>query len=166
MNKILMVLAWAIVALPASGRAQQAMTDEERAWFDLIRADIRTEKEGLVRETMALEGAADAAFQPIYAAYSEDLKMIWDSKIELIEAYAADYGTMTDERASTLAEWAMDLEVQRIQLLRETFRELADHPDIGAVDAARFIQVENRIDMLVNMEIMTELPMLERGGGM
>lgn len=166
MKKILLVLVWAIVALPASARAQQAMTDEERAWFDLIRADIRSEKEGLVRETMALEGAAEVAFQPIYDAYSEELKKIWDSKIELIEAYAADYDTMTDERASTLAEWAMDLEVQRIQLLRETFRKLADHPDIGAVEGARFIQVENRIDMLVNMEIRTELPMLERRGGM
>lgn len=161
MNKILMIAACALLALPAAAQAQQSMTDEERAWFDLIRTDVRAQKAVLVGETLSLTTEQAAAFWPIYEEYEGELKMIWDSHLELIEAYAASYDSMTDEVANTLAEWAMELEIQRIQLLRETFREMADHEAIGAVTAAHFIQVENRIDMLVNMEIMTDLPMLE-----
>ncbi len=161
MKKLILVGALLVVA-PGVVEAQET---EEQAWLDLIRADIRTEKEALVRETMGLTGAADAAFWPIYAEYSEELNMIWSSHIELIEAYAEAYGMMTDETASDLAEWSMELEVQRVQLLKETFRALADHEDIGAILAARFIQVENRIDLLVNLEITTRLPMLELPGG-
>ena len=112
-------------------------------------------------EALSLTEEKAAVFWPVYEEYEAELKMIWDSHLELIEAYAASYDNMTDELANTLAEWAMDLEVQRIQLLRETFRTMADNEAIGAVTAAHFIQVENRIDMLVNMEIMTELPMLQ-----
>jgi hypothetical protein len=166
MKKILIAVAFALVGLPATGQAQQGMTDEEQAWFDLIRADIRSEKEALVRGSMGLEGVADAAFWPLYAEYSNDLRLIWDSHIELIEAYAASYDNMTEDVANTLAEWAMDLEVQRIQLMKETFRKMADNPDLGAVHAARFLQVENRIDMLVNLEITAQLPILEAPGGM
>jgi Spy/CpxP family protein refolding chaperone len=161
MKKILMIAACALVALPAAGQAQQSMTDEERAWFDLIRTDVRAEKAAMVGETLSLTEEQGAAFWPLYQEYEGELKMIWDSHIELIEAYAASYDSMSDEVANTLAEWAMELEIQRIQLLRETFRTMADYEAIGAVTAAHFIQIENRIDMLVNMEIMTDLPMLE-----
>lgn len=161
MKKILTIVACALVALPAATSAQQSMTDEERAWFDLIRTDVRAQKAALVGEALSLTEEKAAVFWPVYEEYEAELKMIWDSHLELIEAYAASYDNMTDELANTLAEWAMDLEVQRIQLLRETFRTMADNEAIGAVTAAHFIQVENRIDMLVNMEIMTELPMLQ-----
>ena len=149
MKKILMIAACALVALPAAGQAQQSRTD------------VRAQKATMVGETLSLTEEQSAAFWPLYQEYEGELKMIWDSHLELIEAYAASYDNMSDEVANTLAEWAMELEIQRIQLLRETFRTMADNEAIGAVTAAHFIQIENRIDMLVNMEIMTDLPMLE-----
>jgi hypothetical protein len=161
MKKILMIVACGLVGLPAAGQAQQSMTDEEQAWFDLIRTDVRAQKAAMVGEALSLPADKAAVFWPLYEEYEGELKMIWDSHLELIEAYAASYDNMTDEVANTLAEWAMDLEIQRIQLLRETFRKMADNENIGAVTAAHFIQLENRLDMLVNMEIMTALPMLE-----
>lgn len=164
MKKLLLLAAVTLMALPVGAMAQ--ITDEEAAWLDLIRADIRVEKEALVRESMGLTGPADTAFWPLYAEYTEDLRLIWTSRVELIEAYAVAYEGMTEEVASELAEWSMDLDVQQIQLLKETFREMADHEDLGAIHAARFIQVESRIDLLVNLEITAALPILERPGGM
>lgn len=165
MKKILMLAALVLLALPAGLEAQQGMTDEEAAWFELIRADMRGEKRSFVEETLALPDDVGAAFWPLYDEYENELKMIWDSSVELIEAYAASYENMSDEVANELAEWAMELDIQRVQLLRETFRKMADNPDIGAIHAAHFIQVENRIDMLVNLEISTHLPMLQARSG-
>jgi hypothetical protein len=159
MKKMLMMLALALLVVPVAAQAQQGMTAEEEAWFDLIRADIRADKASMVRQAMNLNAEHLTAFEPIYADYEVELKQIWDSHLELIEAYAASYEDMSDEVANTLAEWAMELEVQRIQLLKETFRTMSDA--IGAVHAARFIQIENRIDMLVNLEIMSQMPMLQ-----
>jgi hypothetical protein len=159
MTKILMIAACTLLALPVAVQAQEGTTAEEEAWFDLIRTDVRAEKATLVRQALDLNAEQLTAFEPIYEEYEGELKLIWDSHLELIETYAAQYETMTDEQAEELGEWAMELEIQRIQLLRETFRTLIE--GIGAVQAARFIQVENRLDMLVNMEIMSELPMLE-----
>ena len=162
MKKILMIAACALVGFPVGSVAQESLTEEEAAWFDLIRADIREDKAEFVGEAMSLSVDEAAVFWPLYEEYEAELKLIWDSHLELIEEYAANFEGMSDEKANELGEWALDLEVQRIQLLKETFRTMSD--DMSAVTAARFIQIENRIDMLVNLEIMSELPMLEPRG--
>ena len=158
MKRRLMLAVALILAAPAAVQAQEAASEEE-AWLDLMRADIRAEKTSIVRQAMNLNAEQLTAFEPLYAEYEGELAMIWDSHLELLDRYAATYQNMDDATANELAEWAMELEVQRVQLLRETFRAMSDA--IGPVNAARFIQVENRIDLLVNLEITSRLPLVQ-----
>ncbi len=82
-----------------------------------------------------------------------------DDRIQNIRDYANTYTTMTDATASELATRALDIETQELQLLRDYFMKVESALD-GAM-AARFIQVEHRIETLLDLQLAADLPLLE-----
>src|SRR6187549_2502214 len=52
-----------------------------RAYVELLRADIRAEKVGIITELMAFTEAEDKAFWPIYREYDTELMALNDEKL-------------------------------------------------------------------------------------
>ena len=67
---------------------------------------------------------------------------------------------MTDEKAGELARKALDLEVQRTALKKKYFERV--EKAMSSVIAARFLQAENQINMLLDLELASELPLIQK----
>jgi hypothetical protein len=138
---------------------QETREENLMAYAELLRSDIRTMKVAIITEIMQFSETEDAAFWPIYREYEVELAKINDERLALITQYAEAYGKMTNEVADRLATGALGLEDRRQALKAKYYARFKSV--LPAVTAARFLQVENQILLLLDLQIAASLPIVK-----
>jgi len=72
--------------------------------------------------------------------------------------YSRSYNTMTDEKADQLIKNAMAYQKQRDELLGKYYERIKQ--ELGAVTAARFVQVEHQLLTIIDLRIASSLPVV------
>jgi hypothetical protein len=166
MNIRFAVLALALLA--ASGLWAQDKTVQppaqsqelnRQAYTQLLRMDLKAQKEAIIRETMQLDPQQASAFWPIYREYDAEQTKLWDQKLAIVQNYAANFLTMTNEKADELAQQVMQLDEKRMAL-REKYYAIVKKA-LAPILAARFFQVENQIQLIMDLQIASNLPIIE-----
>ena len=110
---------------------------------------------------MQLSAADAAKFWPIYEQYDEELAKLNDQRVANIKEYASSYDQMTDDKADELIHKAMSFRKQRAELLAKYY-ELVKQ-SLGGITAARFIQVEDQLLLIIDLQIDSSLPVVGQG---
>ena len=129
------------------------------AYIELLKSDMRTEKVAVITEALQLTSEESSAFWPIHREYELELSKIVDDRIELIKDYAQHYDNLTNEKAKELAKTVFELEKRRTKLKKKYFKKF--EKAVSAVVAAKFIQIEKQINLLVDLQIASELPLIK-----
>jgi hypothetical protein len=154
------LVIWTFGCLVAVPAWTQALNDQEsQTYTDLLRKDLRQQKQSLVDQAMGLEAAQKAQFWTIYAKYQKELDAIWDQRVANIKKYADNFDKMTDPVADELANTMLNIEGQRTALRKKYY---ADYKaKMGARVAARFLQVEATIGAMMDIQLGTEIPIIK-----
>ena len=80
-----------------------------RAYVELLRSDLRSQRVALITELMNFTEAEDAKFWPVHREYETELAKVNDDRIVLIKE-DANYEKLTDEAADRFARGALDVE--------------------------------------------------------
>lgn len=131
----------------------------DQAYIRLLRADLKKSKERIVKEAMQLNDQEAAAFWPVYREYDAEQTKLGDQKLAIVNDYAQNFITMNDEKADQLAHRAMALDDQRMAL-KKRYYELMKKA-LPTVLVVRFFQVENQIQLIVDLQIASNLPIIE-----
>jgi hypothetical protein len=78
---------------------------------------------------------------------------------KLIESYAADYQTMTDEKAKKLTAEMVAIEKAEAGLKESSVPKLSKV--LPPKKVARYLQIENKIRALVKYELAGEIPLVQ-----
>ncbi len=148
----------------ATVAAQQPTPDQTKeanlkAYVELLRKDVKKDKVAIVSELMDLGPADSAKFWPVYNEYDKALTVLADQRIALIRMYAENYGSMTDEVATKLANGVFDLDTKRNTMKRQYFQKMSQA--LSPKLAARFIQIENQLEKIIDLQIASSLPVIE-----
>ncbi len=130
-----------------------------RAYVELLRSDVRSQKVAILTEMMNFNEQEDAKFWPIYREYDAELSKINDDRVTLIQEYAKNYEEMTDTVADRIARGALDLEARRHALKQKYYDRLESA--LSPKTAARFLQVENQLLMIIDLQISAALPVVK-----
>jgi hypothetical protein len=148
---------------PAPAPAPVATTQPDpgnlRAFIELARSDIRTMKTAVIAENLPLTYDEAAEFWPVQREYEFELNKLVDERLALIMKFGPSAHAMTDEQAKELAKAAFDLEDKRTALKRTTFEKMCEV--VPAAKAARFFQVENQLNALIDLRLAAELPLIK-----
>jgi hypothetical protein len=126
--------------------------------IELMRMDVRAEKADIVAKTMELNADEAAAFWPVYKRYEAEGKALGDERLAIITDYANNIDALTDEKAKDLVTRAVALEGKEHALKERYLKEfLAVLP---AKVVARFYQVDNRINTLIDLELSGQIPLV------
>jgi len=127
-----------------------------RAFVELARKDIMLQKATIVAENLPLTEAEAAEFWPIHREYEAELSKLNDRKLELALKFISQQGQMNDEEARVLAKNVFSMEGQRTALKRKYFSKF--QKAIPATKAARFFQIENQLNMVLDLRLAAALP--------
>jgi len=159
---VLALLAGAPLASAQTAGTQAADDTRDtnlRAYVELLRSDLRTQKVAIITEVMAFTEEEDAKFWPLYRQYETELAKINDDRIKGIKEYADNFDKITDELADRLVRAALSLEERRNALKLQTYERLKSA--LSPKTAARFLQVENQILLLLDLQIASSLPIVQ-----
>jgi hypothetical protein len=152
--------AAAAIGSPGVAVAQEPTAAELEEMIELARVDLKKQRVRVVGDAMEFAGDEAAAFWPIYKEYEAEFTKQGDARLALIEDYAEHASAMTNEKANELAKRALDLEAERTALKRKYFEKIAKA--LSPIVAARFIQVENQLEALIDLQIAAQVPLVEK----
>jgi len=138
-----------------------ALSNEDlnlRAYMELLRTDVRKQKTDIMGQVMQFDTDEAAKFWPIYNAYDAELKLTGEQKLAMIKKYSDNYENMTDAIADELVRDAAQIDRQRFDLKVKYYGQVKEA--LGSITAARFIQVENQLLMLIDLQIASSLPVI------
>ena len=154
MNPYLMnVVLVAAVAMSMAGTVQA----QDEAYLALLRADVQANKTAIMTEAMMLTDEQGAAFWPIYREYLAELSKIKDKHLEMIKEYAANFDTLSDDKAKDIAKTWFNLKKKQLSLLEKTHKKVSKELNPGI--ASRFVQVDNVLNMFINLQIASQMPL-------
>jgi len=129
--------------------------------IDLLRKDVRQAKAEIMGSVMVLSADDAAKFWPIYNEYDAELARLNDQRVQNIKEYARAFDQMTNEKADELIQKSLAYQNQRANLLAKTYERVKQA--VGAITAARFAQVENRLLLIIDLQIVSALPVVSQG---
>jgi hypothetical protein len=141
-------------ALVAPYAAQAQSTHDEQQ--QLI-AQIQHDKRAIVLKTLALDDAQVRAFTPIYDSYQVERKRLFDRTADLLELYASHYESMSDQAAKRILKDWFALQDDEVGLTREYAKQL--EKVLPPAMVVRFVQIENKLDTLLQMKAVNNIPL-------
>jgi hypothetical protein len=150
-------------AKPTAGLGkQQAASNEDtntRAYIELLRTDLRNSKTEIVGAVMQLDATEAAKFWPIYKEFEKEYMIVGDKIVAAVKAYADGFPDLTEALADQLANQVLSIEQERNALKKKYYDRMK--AGVGAFTAARFLQVENQLERLIDLQIAAQLPVME-----
>jgi hypothetical protein len=147
----------------AADTASSTLSDREkniRVYIELMRRDLRQNKAAIMDDVMQLDARDALKFRPIYVEFEAALARLYDEVVVLIRDYVARYQNLSGADADDLANRLLDLEQRRNETKRKYYEQFKAALD--PIIAMRFLQVENQIERLIDLQIASELPVVER----
>lgn len=160
-----LIVAALALSLSVAGRAQStssAAENEEanlKAYVEMLRKDLKKDKVAILTELMQLTPEESARFWPVYQEYDSVLSRFADERIAFIRMYAENFSALTDAKTAEIANGLIDLELKRTQLKKQYFQKISQA--VSVKQAARFLQIENQIEKLIDLRISASLPIVE-----
>ena len=158
----LMVCVGGAIMAAESKKAQPTETDPAaclEACIQLLRSDLQAQKAALIAANLILTDAEAQGFWPMYRKYDVEMAAINDRTVAFLREYGAAGGVFSDQRAAELLGIWFDIQDQKLRVRRfysKQFREV-----LPSAKVSRFFQIDNRIDLMLQVQIANTLPLLQ-----
>jgi hypothetical protein len=148
---------WGSTATTVSADSPRLTSDD---YLNLLRIDLRATKAQILADAMELTAEESTAFWRIYSEYDTELSKLNAKRISLLREFAQCYAAIDDEKAAQLSERSFEFMQRRLDLLQKFSRKIAKATT--PIVAARFAQIENHLQMMVDVQIASEFPLIPR----
>ena len=123
-----------------------------------VRADMQANRADVLAKNLSMTAAEAAKFWPVYEAYQKEQDAIMDEHLKGVQRYIEAFATLDDAGALALIKTHLDRD-ERMNSLRQ--KALVDFQRVvGTKLAARAIQVDRRLSLVYQLEIVSKIPLI------
>jgi len=162
-NKTPVILICFMLVLSATTANAQSSTDAVMSSQELQAAKelIEIERDMALIINLDLTAEESETFWPLYDEYRQKVRSIRGRKLSLIEAYAERYraGTVDDEFAEMAIKDSLKIQLETVKVRQKYWKKF--RRIVPATKAARFYQLENRMDMEIDYVLAGGIPLVE-----
>ena len=136
--------------------------DLVKTYIDSMRLELSQGKVNLIGQAIKMDSEQAAIFWPLYQKYESELFAIGDQRLALIKRFLAAHKTQTldDQDAQEMATEWFKQSGDRLDLLKKYYTLISDK--MSPVQAIQFVQVENRVNMVIDIIIASEMPLFKQ----
>jgi hypothetical protein len=140
--------------------AQPAAAQQVDSWtvIQQLQADLKADRQAVVAANLPLTEGEARVFWPVYKEYRAEVEKLGDRTAKLVVAYAANYQTMDDTKAEAFFNELLAIDRARVAV-REKYVPRV-RKVLPSLKAARFFQIENKIDAILNVSLAAEIPLV------
>lgn len=137
----------------------QLMAQSEAEYLGMVRDVIQMEKKAIILEEIDFTEAESGPFWALYDEYEQKMNMVHDKRVNLIKDFAANYENLTNEKADELYTNALNYEKELNKLKASYYKKFKKVVPAGK--AALFMQIDSKIETLVDAELALEIPLID-----
>ncbi len=126
---------------------------------ELLKKDLNKEKRALVAEAMDIKEENKTNFWQLYGEYETESNKLIDLRAKNIKKFAESFENLNDDVASDLVSTYFEIETGKLKNNKTYYKKMKKI--IGAVQAARFIQIMEQVQLLIDVQIASEVPLVE-----
>jgi hypothetical protein len=157
MKKTLIVLAaLAAISTATTTLAESAGLSNEA---QVLISQIQTDKRAIVLSTLQLTDPQVAAFTPLYDEFQADNKKVMERGIEMLNKFASNYGSMTDDAAKDILKDWFNLREDRNEVVEKYAKKMAKV--LPATKVLQWVQVENKLNTLLDVQAASVIPLAQ-----
>jgi hypothetical protein len=125
--------------------------------IEMLRTFTQAQRQDIVTAAMQLTPEESTAFWPVYREYRGEFTRLNDRLVKLITDYAAGYEALSDSQSKTLLNDFLKLQADSVALRKKYTSRFSKV--LPAVKALRFYQIENKLDAIVNLTFVEQVPL-------
>ena len=148
-----------VIAVVLIGFVSAPAVAQDNDNMEILREKLRADKKLIVAENMQLSDAEGKTFWPVYNAYQEEKSKLADRRRQVIQDYAANFRNLPDEVAKDLVDRSLAIKQDDVKLMAAYLPKFRQA--VGDKKAARFYQIEYKIDAVVNFELAANIPLAQ-----
>ena len=147
------------ILLPFAAVAQDAPAVKSQ--YEVNRQVVETERQAIVAANLPLNDAEADAFWPVYREYRNSVADLDEKAFSIVMSYAKLYnaGTMSDMDGISLMDDAIAIEGKRQQERTKVWKKVQQA--LPGAKAARYMQIESKLDSIRRFELAREIPLIE-----
>lgn len=141
------------LAFSGTSSAQTALEQQ----IELTRQTAHTDRKIILMGNVTFSADESAEFWPAWNEYRAAVAANGDRTLALIKDFAANYENMSDQKASELMSDYFSIEMQNLVVKQKFSQEISKF--MPALKVMRVIQVENKLDAAINLQLAAEIPL-------
>ena len=149
-----------IFIIAALFMASFAYTQSNKEEVDLMQDAFGMDKKEVVGDFVKVSPAQKDAFWKLYDEYETQRKNLGKERIELLKQYAAQYKNMTSEQADAWTKKVIELGKKTDGLIATYYGKVKAISD--GIVATQFFQIENYILTAIRMQLLHNIPFVEK----
>ena len=146
-----LVLAFGLAPMASAQTADDAI--------HLTRAVIQTERQAIVAANLGLSEAESAVFWPLYREYRSAVEQAIDTRVDMLKRFSESYETLTDDEAMSLLDDHLSYQKQVLKVQTTYAKKM--NKVLPGNTVARFFQIENKMDAIINYELASDIPLIK-----
>ena len=154
----LSVFAQGAAPQSASGADAQSNNVSDKD-VEMLRADLRAQRKQITAQNMILTADESTKFWPVFDQYRQEAIKPNDDRWALLKDYATNYSTMTDAQAQDYMKRSTAVD-QQLLALRMKYVPVFEKI-ISPKKTALWYQIDRRIDLLINLQLSSVIPMVD-----
>jgi hypothetical protein len=151
------LIAAGLVACMLGGRLA---AQDVHSQIALSRAEIETDRQAIVAATLALDEAHGKAFWGLYRDYRAEMDKPIGRIWKLFVDYGENWQTLTDANGAKLLTEYLAAEDQALHVKQKWASKITKA--LGGANAARFFQIDNKLDTIIRLETAASIPLIEK----
>lgn len=148
-----------LIAILLAGFGLFSFGQESESYLEVMRSALKTEKKAMIAEVMEFTPQESEAFWPLYNEFQEKLYTANTKYLKIVNEFAANYESMTDEKALDLMTRLNAYEGEVLKLKKAYIKKFSKI--LPSTKVLRYFQAENKIDILIDYEMASSIPLLE-----
>lgn len=140
------------MTMSAAGLALAEVSEE------LTMKEVQARRTEIVLENLPMSAEQRTAFDPVYEAYRTEVVKLNERLIGLIETFAKEIDTASDDRIDTIIREANSIRDGRVEARKANID--AFEGAIGVRRTFRLYQIENKLNAIVAIHIAAIVPLI------
>ena len=137
-----------------------AFAQDVDSYIEVLKSDLKTNKKAVIIQVMQFTDQQSEVFWPIYNDFEHELDKLSNKRIANIKDFAANYDSLSDQKADELIKNSFDFQEDRLNLNEKYYKKFSEA--LSPIVAAKFMQLENQIQLVLDISIAANLPLAKK----
>ena len=134
----------------------QATDQSEADAIAVVRNTMKADRQAVITQSLQLNEKEAQDFWPLYHQYRADMDKVGNGLVQLVQEYASAYPNIPDDRAKQMLKDLTGLQEKQVSTRASYLNKFGKV--LPATKTLRLAQVENRLDLLVELKLASQIP--------